>query len=640
MPSIHVLSDALVKKIAAGEVLERPASAVKELMENAVDAGATHVRVEVKDGGKALIRVTDDGCGMSPDDLRLAVTPHATSKVVHEDDLYRIASLGFRGEALASIGAVSRLQLRARTHESDEGAEIVVVGEQVETNRAAGCAAGTSVEVRDLFFNVPARRKFLRTPSTEYGYINTQFTRIALSHPSVAMELVNNGRVVHRLAGGSSIRERIGKLFSSDLSDALIEFKRGETERGKLAIEGYACPPADSRSSSNWQYTFLNRRFIRDRFLQHAIKEAYRGLMEHNRFAVVFLFLSIDPELVDVNVHPTKIEVRWQDSGMIHSQVLSALREALSQADLTPALDTERAGHRPLRSPPDPEEQARLRQAFIEDLKQAPRITGLSAIDPGLVRHPQGVTLHGEASGVSRGTEDPSLALGARLKDAWHELYRDTSPTRDDATRGCDGVRDERGPLTHGTARRAIQVHNTYLVCETEEGMVIIDQHALHERIIYDQLKQRITAGKLESQRLLLPETLNVTPAQMAVLETQAELLDQLGLEIAPFGRDAVAIHSFPALLKDTDTVAFVRDLLDKLEEQGNQPHTEVLIHEVLDMMSCKAAVKAGDPLTPEEIDALISRKELVEKSSNCPHGRPTTLRLTVKDLERQFKRT
>ncbi len=618
MPEIRVLPDILVKKIAAGEVIERPASVVKELMENAVDAGASRIGVTVEQGGTSLIRVADDGCGMSADELLLAVEPHATSKITVEDDLYRIDSLGFRGEALASVGAVSRMRIVSRPADGDEGAEIVIAAEEVQTNRAAGCPVGTGVEVRDLFFNVPARRKFLRTAGTEYGHVNTQFMRIALAHPHLAFDLKNNNRVVHQLPQHTTRRERIAKFYSEELGDALLEVRR---EEAGLSIEGYAAPPADARSSTSWQQTFLNGRYIRDRNIQHAIRESYRGLIDPHRHPIVFLFLNIEPEAVDVNVHPTKIEVRWRDARLVHSQILSALRETLQGADLTPTLSGDRA-----RPDVDPEVRARMLRDFAEEFKRTP------PLQPSLSLGSGGGT--GLGSRAIDPAEAPAPAAGM---DMWREMYRPAEeapvPVPDDL-----GLREM--PRSVAVLSGAIQLHNTYLVCETEEGMVIIDQHALHERILFEQFKERIAGGKLESQRLLLPETTEITQSQMALLETHAEVLDRIGLEVTQFGTDTVAIQSAPSLFKDNDVVGLLRDLLDTLEHTVTDPATEEITYAILSMMACKAAVKAGDPLTQEEIGALVSRKSLVEKSSNCPHGRPTTLRMTVKDLERQFKRT
>ncbi|MFH0983727.1 MAG: DNA mismatch repair endonuclease MutL [Planctomycetota bacterium] len=630
MSRIRMLPDLLVNKIAAGEVVERPASVVKELVENALDAGATRVAVTIEDGGKQLIRVTDDGEGMTAEDLGLAVMPHATSKLSSEDDLYRIATLGFRGEALASIGAVSNMRIVSRKRGSVEGHQIIVSGEKVQPSGAAGGPEGTTVEVRDLFFNVPARRKFLRTHATETGHIHEQFARLALGFPEVGFDLTSNGRLAHQLPADQRIRDRIASLYGPELADELIPITRDE--RG-IVIEAYAAPPIRSRSTTSWQSVFVNGRYIRDRFVQHAVREAYRGLMEHDRQPVYLLFVTVDPETVDVNVHPTKIEVRWRDSNLIHSQVLSAFRETFFRTDLTPALRTGPGRGLPSARFPAPEDPDAVRRQMVDALRSAKPIVGESA--PAAFRNPTPPQSPSDST-LSTRRSTPSTHDAAEL---WRSAYAGPAPM--DRAGGFSPP----GPAAIDVVRprRALQLHNTYLVVESDEGMLIIDQHALHERILYNQLCERLTSGPLEGQRLLLPETLTVTPKQMTLLQENEALLHQIGIEVTSFGHDAVAVQSFPALLKDADAAPFLRDLLDKLEEkeeQGRTTHPETLVHELLDMMACKAAVKAGDPLTPDEIDALVAQKDLVEKSSSCPHGRPTTLRLTVKDLEKQFKRT
>ncbi len=622
MSRIQILPDLLVNKIAAGEVIERPASIVKELVENALDAGSSQISVTIEDGGKRLIRVVDDGIGMSAEDLRLAVTPHATSKITCEDDLFKIATLGFRGEALASIGAVSRLHITSRTRDEIEGNEIVVSAKHLETTQAAGCRVGTNIEVRDLFFNVPARRKFMRATATEVGHINEQLARMALGHRSVGFELTNNKRTTHRLAAESTIRERIGALYGADLAEELIPIERDE--RG-LRIEGYVAPPARSRSTASWQYVFLNGRYIRDRSVQHAIREAYRGLMEHQRFPVAFLFLTMDPQLVDVNVHPCKLEVRWQNTQLVHSQVLSALRDKFLTSDLSPALRAD-AGSTSTRTDFDPTKAAEVRREAAEFYK-------------GLVPSPMGspiqATYEGRDFSPSIGTP-PSTRPSDIRSDVWDALHNGGQTEENPPRIPTDDVPAE---LPQIKGYRALQVHNSYLVAETSDGLVIIDQHALHERIMYERLKAQITDGPLESQRLLMPETLTASATDMALLQEHEPLLLKLGVEANAFGEDQIAVHAFPSLLKDIDAAAFMRDLLDRLGEQHAQTSAEEVIHEVLDMMSCKAAVKAGDSLTTEEIATLIDQKGEIEKSSNCPHGRPTTLSLSVDELEKQFKR-
>jgi DNA mismatch repair protein MutL len=631
---IRVLPDQLVNKIAAGEVIERPASVVKELVENSIDAGARRIAITIEHGGKELIRVVDDGCGMSPENLGLAAVPHATSKLIEEDDLYSVLTMGFRGEALASISSVAKLRIVSRPPEADEGQEIRVVAKQVELAQAAGCPVGTTVEVRDLFFNVPARRRFLRADSTESGHVNEQITRVALAHPEIAFELTHNNRLTLSLPAVETRLERIAKCYGTELASDLICISRDE--RGVL-IEAYAAPPAHSRSNAQWQYVYVNGRYVRDRFIQHAVKEAYRGLVEQNRYGVAFLFIELDPRMVDVNVHPTKIEVRWADSHLIHSQVLSALRETFQRCDLTPALRTDRA-----RESIRPEEQDRIRSEVAAQLKAMQPIgpagqasAGQGGI-PSIPAFP--VSRYGAPTAAAVTVSPRPARSPEEATESWRSLYgapgtaSPPAPNSDALTQPQTGEADRHA--------RAIQMHNLYLVAETEDGIVIIDQHALHERIMYEELRQRITSGPLESQRLLLPETVRVTPQQAALLEENTDLLARLGIEATPFGSDTIAVHAFPSLLKDTDVPSFMRDLLDHLSQQEAGTSTEVVIHELLDMMACKAAIKAGDPLTEKEIQALISRKELVEKSSSCPHGRPTMLRLTKADLERQFKRT
>lgn len=636
---IRVLPDLLINKIAAGEVVERPASVVKELLENAIDAGASRVSVTIEDGGRQLIRVTDNGCGMNAEELRLAVTPHATSKVASEEDLSTIATMGFRGEALASIAAVSKVRIVSRPAGAVSGNEVQMAGDRFESDQAAGCPEGTTIEVRDLFCNMPARRKFLKGASTESGHISERFARIALAYPQIDLKLTTNGRAKQDLPACESRLARIGKFYGPELASALLHIRRDEPS---LGIDAYAGPPAQSRANAGWQYVFVNGRYIRDRFVLHAIKEAYRGLMEPNRHAVIFLFLTIDPREVDVNVHPTKIEVRWANSNMVHSQVLSALRETFQRADLSPALRTDRA-----RTVVDSADQDRLRRELAEQLRSIPPIHSGSGGSLGVRLHESGGGSFGEPGGPR-----PSRAHDWReAVDVWRPLYQPPAVEADDGALAfsqgddVDGGNERFSPPGRP---RAVQMHNLYLVVESEEGIVIIDQHALHERVMYEHLTERITDGPLEGQRLLLPETVHVTPKQASLLESNGELLLRLGIDVSTFGPDAVAVQSFPALLKDTDVPSFMRDLLDLLESQpssgsgesGQTVTAEVVIHKVLDMMACKAAVKAGDTLTPEEIEALLAKRHLIDKSTSCPHGRPTMLRLTKADLNRQFHRT
>ncbi len=632
MGQIRVLDAGLVNRIAAGEVVERPASVVKELVENAVDAGGTHITLEIEDGGKRLIRVVDDGGGMDVDDLQLAVRPHATSKLASEDDLYRIRTLGFRGEALASIASISQLCLTSRPTGADEGHTVSVSAGEVDGPRVVGCATGTTVEVRQLFFNVPARAKFLRTASTEMSHIAEQVTRIALGHTDVGFTMRHNGRETHRLRPTDDLANRVGALFSAELADVLIPLHRHE--RG-VRIEGLVAPPARARSSGKWQYVLLNGRFIRDRFVQHAITEAHRGLVDGHNHPVVFLRITVDPVSVDVNVHPTKIEVRWRDSGLIHSQVLSVLREALLSRDLTGQLDVSGRS-----TPVSEEKRETIRREMADYFKGATPQTPARAERGG-----EGTpNLSGGGSWTSPGSGGDRS--GSVCSPAHHAaLYgpvepASSGPTAEPGDHAESNVQHQTELPATTSPRRAIQVHDTYLVAETDDGLMIVDQHALHERVLYNELRERLTKGPLESQRLLLPETVEVTEGQMAQLDTHKQVLEQLGFDISPFGRTTVAVHAVPSLLPDAAVRAFFTAMLDRLSELPAEPEAEEVLHSLIDTMACKAAVKAGDPLSASEIETLLDKGTHIEKASNCPHGRPTTLRLSVRDLEKQFHRT
>ncbi len=653
MGRIRQLPPGLVNRIAAGECVERPASVVKELTENAIDAGATQITIETEDGGRSLIRVTDDGCGMDADDLQLCLVSHATSKIRHDEDLFAIQTMGFRGEALPSIASVARIKITSRPPTEDVGHIIRVDAGELDGPTPTGCPTGTSVEVRDLFYCVPARRKFLRTNQTESGHITEQIARIALAHPQIAFTLLSNGRAVHRLPAAESHRQRISDLYGADLVEGLLSIRR---EGQDVAIDGYVALPAYCRRSNKWEYVFVNGRYVRDRFVSHAVREAYRSLIQ-NEYPVAFLYIQIDPAAIDVNVHPTKTEVRWRDGNYVHGQVLAGIREKF----LTTNLDRPLVGRELMNT----DRRERVRGAMSDFFARG---------HAGATAPPPQPTARADAApGTPTGYEwpQPGTSADAPLPGANHPIdgQLDTppvsdpgssieSPTQSDASRipdpgGTPPINDRStNPSTpHGGPwrdeqregsppdHRALQLHNTYLVVETDEGVMIIDQHALHERVLYEEFRQRITERPLESQRLLLPDIVDIPADRLEVLESHADTLTRLGVELTISGPQAVAVQAFPTLLEKLDRRAFVRDLLDMLSEKGTRSDTESLIHELLDMMACKAAVKAGDPLTPDEITALLARRESAERSSHCPHGRPTTLTLTLHDLERQFKR-
>ena len=593
---IQQLSPSLVNRIAAGEVIERPASVVKELVENAIDAGASHIQIEVEEGGHALIRVVDDGCGIAPADLPLAFASHATSKLTCDEDLTRIATMGFRGEALASIGAVSQAKIQSRIASEQAAWEIHNRGGIISDPQAAAGNIGTAIDIHNLFYNTPARRKFLRGASTEYGYIAEMVIRLALPHPHIGFTLLHNGRKTLQLAP-SSATDRLLEAWPADFREQRLPV---ETRDAEIHLRGIIGLPELARPTARYQQLYLNGRAIRDKFMQHALREAYRGLTEPGRYPAAILLLDIPPADVDVNVHPTKMEVRFRDSGRIHGLVLSAVREKLLGSDLTPS-----AVAQPAPSQADrPDLRSRLSAFLQQSLPPLPH-----AADQAISSPPAGCS---------------------------HEL----TTLLDRSIAGEPRPRQPQSTMPPSNPGPAIQLHNSYLVAQSPEGMIIIDQHALHERIMYEDLRARLMRGPLESQRLLIPLPLAVTGRQMTLVDQIQPLLRRLGIELSSFGPDAIAVQAFPSFLHRLEPGRFIQELLERGEQELLDLHDEELLHEVLDMMACKAAVKAGDPLSAAEIEALLARRELVERSSNCPHGRPTTLRLSLKDLEKQFKRT
>jgi DNA mismatch repair protein MutL len=596
MPRIRALPANVVTQIAAGEVIERPASVVKELVENSLDAGATRIAIELESGGTERICVVDDGHGIHADDLPLAVASHATSKLQSADDLFRIATNGFRGEALASIAGIAKLTLQSRTAEGD-GAELKCDGGELSPIRPWGGAVGTRIEVRHLFFNVPARKKFLKSIATELRTASETVTRLALSHPEVGFTLTHNQRTVIDIPKATSLPDRIALFFGGEVAQALLPVDSGDREP---RIHGYVCDPKIDRGNSQLQYLFVNGRWFRDRSLGHAFTDAYRGLILTGRYPIGFLFLTVPPDQVDVNVHPTKSEVRFRDQSAIYSLVRGAVKTKLLSENLIPSV-------------PVPQGTA---------VEWTPR----EPIQP-------------LASPVAA---DPSLPFSfaipapARTPSLVESIEFPPPPPRPLPEAPVVAAKPPE-PLPNPTA---FQLHDAYIVLETADGMLVIDQHALHERILFEQLRQRIRDGKLEIQRLLVPEPIELPPVQFAaVLEAKAELLE-LGLDVSEFGGNTVILNSYPSLLGRKSPRAILLAVVDELTTKERAPAKEQLLHLLMATMACKAAVKAGDPLAPDEIQNLLALRAFAEDSHHCPHGRPTSLLFRRSELDRQFKRT
>ncbi len=674
--SIRKLPPLVVNQIAAGEAIERPASVVKELIENSLDAGANRIDVAIVEGGRQLIRVADNGAGIVAQEMALALTAHATSKLDDAQQLAAIHTMGFRGEALASIASVSRVRLTSRATRdgrvAEAGTRLEASGDDVSDPTPVGCAPGTIVEVRDLFFNTPARRKFLRTAPTEFGHTSDAVQRLAMAHAHVGFTLRHNDRLVFDLPPDQPPRDRCLAILGKDMDEAMIEFASDPAPvAGQFADEsdaadedhqpltaphvwGLAGQPSIARATGKFLYLFVNRRAVRDRNLMHAAREAYRGLMPHDRHPVAVVMLDIAPALVDVNVHPAKAEVRFRDPSRVHGLILTAIRRRLLESDLTPTATTafpSAAFPKPSPSGPD--------YAFPNSSFVRPDTPCASAAPDFELRASAAATEHliqfvRDHDPRRRDAARPPQA-GFNLDDARHAL--DDQPA---STSAADGPADDAAADTR--PRKAVmQVHNSYLVTQDDDGLVIIDQHALHERVMFEQLRRRVfgpaqpdaasgaaaaAPRRLESQRLLMPEILDMPPAAIEQLEALGPLLERIGIEAQPAGPDQLAIHAFPTFLFDRGVEAgpFLRDLLDKAAEgliDTDGPNAEEsALHEILDMMACKAAVKAGDRLSDAELAALLACRDTIERASNCPHGRPTTIRLTLSDLARHFKRT
>jgi DNA mismatch repair protein MutL len=629
MQRIHQLPTSVITKIAAGEVIERPASVVKELLENSLDAGSTRIDIDIEQGGSELIRVVDNGHGIHPDDLELALTNHATSKLATADDLFAVRTMGFRGEALASIAGVGQVTVQSRLHaevpaslprergEELLGAELISNGGDLSPLRVWNGSAGTRIEVRHLFFNTPVRRKFMRTAATEMGYICEIFTRIALARPGIHLVLKHNGKTVYEVSSSDDLLSRIGIFFGKEIRDQLYAI---DAKQGTAHLFGYIADPGCDRGNAKTQYLFLNGRWIRDRSLGHALQEGYRGLLMTGRYAVAFLFLDLPADQVDVNVHPTKSEVRFRDSGALYSMVLATVRNRLNEENLTSKLQ------------PPPTYTAGS-PAFFSPRPADPT--------PSLFATP----------GFPMFTKNPSAILNTKpspgasvLANPWDEesgVGRQASGVRDQEAEEIAVSEEVNG--SHKPALpevlNAIQVHNTYLVVETSDGMLVIDQHALHERVLFEEIKERIRQGTLDVQQMLIPEPVELAAEQASLLLDHRQELGELGLGVDDFGGNTVIVTRYPALLGRRPAAEILKRVIDHLMSKDRLPTREQLLSDLMSLMACHAAVRSGDPLSAEEIAALVEMRHLSNDTHHCPHGRPTALLFTRHELDRQFRR-
>lgn len=634
MPHIHLLSPRLANQIAAGEVVERPASVVKELVENALDAGASRVDIEIEQGGVKLIRVRDDGGGIEEDDLPLALSRHATSKITSLDDLEAVASLGFRGEALASISSVSRLTLTSRTENQEAASRVEVEGREMDARISpAAHPVGTTVEVRDLFFNTPARRKFLRTEKTEFNHVDECIRRQALSRFDTGFTLRHNQRVVQSLRPAESPLDRerrIGALCGQQFIDNAVVI---DAEATGLRLWGWVALPTFSRSQADLQYFFVNGRVIRDKLVAHAVRQAYRDVLYNNRHPAFVLYLEVDPATVDVNVHPTKHEVRFRDGRLVHDFIFRTLHRAL--ADVRP----------------DDHLRGAVAQSFGREAAAQPaamETTGAPNPQQGWSYPPRENTDHGAAPPSGFGGERSSMPHQEwRASDqmAFYQSLNAGGGVTAESSSGSAGLAgvqatppadsEEEPPLGYAIA----QLHGIYILAQSRAGLIVVDMHAAHERITYERMKRALAEQDLKSQPLLVPVSMAVSQKEVALTETHGEGLQQLGLQIERIGPETLAVRQVPALLRGADTEQLVRDVLADLIEHGQSDRVEAVTHELLGTMACHGSVRANRQLTIPEMNSLLRDMEATERSGQCNHGRPTWTLVTLSELDKLFLR-
>ena len=610
-PVIKQLDEAAINRIAAGEVIERPSSAVKELIENSIDAGATSILVDVADGGKTLIRVTDDGCGMTPTDLPLAVSRHATSKL-NSNDLFNISTFGFRGEALPSLGAVSRLNIKTKGVETD-AAELTVDAGIISKIKPIALNQGAVIELRDLFYATPARLKFLRTDRTELQEINKIVKSLSIAYPYISFKLRDISQNKDRLlfntasetgANNTALKKRISRVLDPSFVENSCAIK---AERENFKLSGYAALPTFSRGSTNLQHIFINQRPVKDKILIGAVKAAYSDFLAKDRYPAVVLFLECDPHFVDVNVHPSKLEVRFREPGVVRGLVISAIRHALAEA-----------GHRASSTNAGTALGAiQLKNSFPSTVYQMdPNKNSFRNLAPDSIFErvePNQIDSFGNQQFEEFKTPNGSL-INNDIEDQLSSQF----------------------PL--GAARG--QVHENYIIAQTEDSVVIVDQHAAHERLVYEKLKKQIAASSVARQVLLIPEIIELSSSDITTLVTAKAQLFKSGLVLEEFGDNAIIVHETPALLGDFNVKSLILDIMDELSNSGNSKKLEEEITSILSRTACHGSIRSGRRLNQEEMNALLREMEVTPYSGQCNHGRPTYIELKLKDIERLFGRT
>ena len=627
MSKIRVLADHVANQIAAGEVVERPASVAKELIENSIDAGASRITIEIEAGGRRLLKVSDDGEGMVRDDAVLAFERHATSKIRETDDLAAIATLGFRGEALASIASVAKIELLTCTEDAKAATRVTIDGGRMRDVKDAAHPRGTTIAVRDLFFNIPARRKFLRSEATETYHLTNLVTHYALAHPEISFTFVNNGREVVRAAPAQDLRERAYQIFGEEFLENLLEVNGGEAPVAR--VTGYVSAPRDRRTSRDSQYLFVNRRFVRDRMIGRALSEGYRSILPHGVYPAALLFFETPLEEVDVNVHPAKTEVRFRRQAAVADAVREAVRAALANASYVPPPEPEPIS---FVAPQVPEvsEPIATATAAVSSVSPQPRIEFVPP-PPPLPRAPMSVPVEPSGEEIARDLEEM-----IRANPAPRSVTSVPLPPLNSAEKFAREVT----PESLSTNIRPLgQLEESFIIATDDEGLLLIDQHVAHERILFDKYRALEAERRSESQQLLVPETFELTPAQAAVFDDLAPELENYGFELMRLSGRTVAIKAIPADLPSGEARNMLAELLETVDAEKKSSARDTMRDEIAASLACHAAIKVNMPLAPEKMRWLIDRLLQTSSPTTCPHGRPVILRLRTRDILKGFHR-
>lgn len=597
MQKIKILSENLSNMIAAGEVVERPFSVVKELVENSIDAGSSRIDILIKEGGKRLVRIADNGSGMSREDLLLSLERHATSKLGSADDLFNITTMGFRGEALASIASVSKMTIASKEHGAIEGTELISEAGEIRDLRSAGLPGGTIIEVKNLFFNTPARKKFLKTTATEMGHISDYIVRTALAFPAIGFSLHGDKGVVHDFPAGGSIEERVKLLFGREIAGQLLAV---EEEHTNIRISGFITPPSIQRSSSSGLYLYVNGRFVRDKVMRHALLQAYESFIMKGKYPLTLLFLEVEPSAVDVNVHPAKSEVKFHDSSRIHDLTRAAIYNTLQKKQWLGA---------------DMKEAEALSQNRTKSIKDA-------------------------ASAYIAANEPLDLRGGHTAREE-SRFYGQAPPPLDGMPIKPDAkINNSEGVSAYFSSLDVIgQAGEMYIICEGRDGLVLIDQHAAYERIAFETLKSGYNGKDFQSQNLLVPETVELTPKEAAVLEENLADIGRLGFEIESFGGNSFIVSAVPAILGTRSVKTIIADMASELCDLGRSKTFASALDDVLKRIACHSVVRGRRRMSHEEMRNLLGQMDSSGIVPHCPHGRPAHIDITISDIEKRFER-